>query len=267
MLEVHGNKCKVRRADGTIVSNVHFGDALVMPTSEYDHDSSPLQFEEAEDEVYVDAVRRSPGLILDDGGRTKAETEESLQQNRVKLGKLEKITQGTFIAYTGSGGPKKCNIGKVLNVSKREASVLVHKHRPSSAGHMRVKWEPMFHEGAVEVLGTGPTPSTEKVDVENIVDMVQLHDGVLAHAAARRLDHKKFTWAEEAVLPKLSVQADLSRDATAHEERDPGEECSGAVQAMLALPMFRGETNPEIYPRTAALDPHLARILEHAPVD
>ena len=139
MLEVHGDNCKARCADGATVSNVHFDDALVMPTSVHDHESSPLQFEEAEDEVYVDAVRRSPGLMLDDGGRTKAETEESLQQNRVKPGKLEKITQGTSIAYTGSGGPKKCNIGKVLNVSKRETSVLVHKHRPSSAGHMRVK--------------------------------------------------------------------------------------------------------------------------------
>ena len=55
--------------------------------------------------------------MLEDGGRTKAETDEELHKDKAKPGKLEKITFGNCIAYTGSGGPKKCNIGKVLNVS------------------------------------------------------------------------------------------------------------------------------------------------------
>lgn len=99
VLEVHGNKCKVRRADGTIVRNVHFEDALVVPTSVHDHESSPLVFEDAEDEVYVDAVRRSPGTMLEDAGRTKADTEEAMQ--KMKPGKLERITSGNFIAKVG----------------------------------------------------------------------------------------------------------------------------------------------------------------------
>ena len=76
MLKLHGNKCKVRRADGTIFSNVHFEDALGMPISLHDHETSHLHLEEAEDEIYVDAVRRSPGLVLEDGGRTTTETED-----------------------------------------------------------------------------------------------------------------------------------------------------------------------------------------------
>ena len=64
VLEVTGNKCKVRRADGTIVQNVHFEDTLVVPSSVHDHETSPIQFEEAEDEVYVDSVRRSQALCL-----------------------------------------------------------------------------------------------------------------------------------------------------------------------------------------------------------
>ena len=96
MLEVHGNKCTVKRADGTIVQNVHFGDALVLPTSVHDHERSPLQFEEAADEEYVDVVRRSSGMMLDDGGRTKTDTEEL--HKKMKPGKVEKIPSGNHIA-------------------------------------------------------------------------------------------------------------------------------------------------------------------------
>ena len=193
VLEVHGNKCTVKRSDGTLVRNVHFEDALVVPTSVHDHESNPLHFEEAEAEIYVDAVRRSPGAMLADGGRTKAETEALMQ--KMNPGKLEKITSGNYIAYVGEdAAARKCRIGKVLNDSKRKASVLVHKHRPTVDGKMRLKWEPMFHENGAEVLGSGSVPSQEKVDVKHIVDLVQLHDGVLAHAAARRLDHRKFSW-------------------------------------------------------------------------
>ena len=98
----------MRRADGTIVQNVHFEDTLVVPSSVHDHETSPIQFEEAEDEVYVDSVRRSPGSMLEDAGRTKAETEEALHKDvaRMKPGKLEKITSGKFIAYTGEGAAR-----------------------------------------------------------------------------------------------------------------------------------------------------------------
>ena len=165
--------------------------------------------------------------MLEDAGRTKAETEEALHKDvaRMKPGKLEKITSGNFVAYTGegTGRVKKCRIGKVLNVSKREASLLIHKHRPVVDGHMRVKWEPMFHEGGAEVLGSGSNPSTEKVEVKHIVDLVQLHDGVLAHAAARRLDHREFSFNEDI------VEADASGAVVTNE--------ASAVQAMLALPM------------------------------
>ena len=64
---------------------------------------------------------------------------------------------------------------------------------------MRVKWEPMFHKGRTEVLGSGSRANEETVDVNYIIDLVQLHDGVLAQYAARRLNHKNFTWNEDVV--------------------------------------------------------------------
>ena len=76
---------------------------------------------------------------------------------------------------------------------------MVHKHRPTVDGHIRVKWEPIYNESGTKVLCSGSKPSEEKVDVKNIIDLVELHDGVLGHAAARRLDHRNYTWNEDVV--------------------------------------------------------------------
>ena len=43
-------------------------------------------------------------------------------------------------------------------------------------------------------MGTGSVPSTETISLKYVLFPVQLHDGVLAHAAARRLDHSGYTY-------------------------------------------------------------------------
>ena len=59
---------------------------------------------------------------------------------------------------------------------------------------MRLYWRPVYIEGGSEVLGSGHAPSTETIPVKRILFPVQLHDGVLAHAAARRLDHMGYKY-------------------------------------------------------------------------
>ena len=67
----------------------------------------------------------------------------------------------------------------------------MHKHQPQSEGRLRIKWLPVFIDGngGGEVLVTGAQPSTERVEAKRLLFPVQLHDGVMSHAAARRLDN------------------------------------------------------------------------------
>ena len=79
-------------------------------------------------------------------------------------------------------------------VSGAEATVIVHRYRPVTDFHLRLYWKPVYVEGGIEAHGSGSNPSTETVPVKRVLFPVQLHDGVLGHAAARRLDHAGFRY-------------------------------------------------------------------------
>ena len=83
-------------------------------------------------------------------------------------------------------------MGKVLNVSRAEAALTVHRHAPVSDGRLRLRWIPLFLEGGVVTLATGTQMHTETVAVKHVVCTAQLHDGVLSHAVARRLDKANY---------------------------------------------------------------------------
>ena len=85
-------------------------------------------------------------------------------------------------------------MGKVINVSRAEAAVTVRRHAPVSDGRLRLKWVPLFLEGGVVTLATGTQTHTETVAVKHVVCTAQLHDGVLSHAVARRLDKGGFVF-------------------------------------------------------------------------
>ena len=48
-----------------------------------------------------------------------------------------------------------------------------------------------------EVLSSGSNPSKETVPINRVLFSAQLHDGVLAHAAARRLDQSNYRYEHE----------------------------------------------------------------------
>ena len=87
-------------------------------------------------------------------------------------------------------------IGKVTALSRAESTVVVvHRYKPVTDGRLRLYWQPLFTgESGVEVLASGSIPSTETVPVKRILFPVQLHDGVVSHAAARRLDHAGYRY-------------------------------------------------------------------------
>ena len=115
---------------------------------------------------------------------------------------MEKLVTGMSVVYMAAarllddkGKPKACCVGKVMNISRAEAAVVVHCHRPVSDGHLRLQWKPVFIEEGVQVLGSGSHPMTETVEARRIMFPVQLHDGVLPHSVSRQLDHMGFRFA------------------------------------------------------------------------
>ena len=84
--------------------------------------------------------------------------------------------------------------------------MIVVRYRPLSDGRLRVKWIPAEGTDAY-----GKTfVEQETVAVRQIVTSVQLHEGILAHSVARRLDKSGWSLDEadakvEPVLPEPSV--------------------------------------------------------------
>ena len=195
--EVHGNKCTIRKPDGTMVYEVHLEDVLVVPDSIKNLERrEPISFADEPDELVLDNPddRRSPGRMIEDEGGRRREIEN---MTKMKPGKLEKLAAGNHMAYAGlERKSKTCHVGKITNISRAESVVVVHKYKPVSDGMLRLKWIPSFIEGGAEVLGTGSSANLEQVDVQRIIMPVVLHDGVLGHAAARHLDSQGYKFEE-----------------------------------------------------------------------
>ena len=74
----------------------------------------------------------------------------------------------------------------------------VHKFRAQWDVSLRVRWLPLFYdaEGA-ETTEAGGKPSIESITPKHVLAVVQLHDGVLQHSVARRLDRAGWKIAED----------------------------------------------------------------------
>jgi hypothetical protein len=90
------------------------------------------------------------------------------QATNVKPGTPERIVTGMYIGYRGFNRLLKiCGIGKTLNVSCREAKVVVHKQRPLSDHRLRLRQVPMFTDAQSneEEIGSGARRAEETVDI------------------------------------------------------------------------------------------------------
>ena len=157
--------------------------------------------------------------MLEDQGK-KVEAQAKLfadARKRVSQGKLDKVQTGNFIVYALAGKRQECTIGKVTALSRAEATVIVHRYRPVTDNHLRLYWQPVYVEGGVEVIGEGSSPSTETVPIKRVLFPVQLHDGVLAHAAARRLDHLGYRYDRSINLDPNDVVADVAQGSQLYE--------------------------------------------------
>ena len=89
---------------------------------------------------------------------------------------------------------------------------MVHKYYPVSDHRLRLRWVPVFVEQGSEVLGSGSRTSEEQVAVNRIICTTQLHDGVIAHAVARRLDLAGYSFDEDAFKYDAPVNAAIVQD-------------------------------------------------------
>ena len=103
------------------MKDIDLEDVLLVPEQARNLEKEPLEFHEDDHTIDIDRLdtKRSPGMMLEDQGRTV-----EAQERRMKPGKLEKLHTGSHIVYTEPGQPKICRIGKILPISRAEATVI-----------------------------------------------------------------------------------------------------------------------------------------------
>ena len=98
-------------------------------------------------------------------------------------------------------------LGKVWAITKADTPVQVHKFIAKWDDRLRVKWAPLFYgQNGEETTEVGGKPSLEAIAIKQVLAEVQLHDGVLGHAVARRLDKAGWKVAEASTTAPAKVQ-------------------------------------------------------------
>lgn len=201
--EIHGNKCTLRKADGNLLRNVHVEDMLLVPSHAKSLDTkADIHFPEDDQELVVDDVctRRSPGDMLADDGRLR---QDDFHKPSVKL---DRVVAGSTVAY--ATGKKTYGIGRALNVSKVENKITLHVYGPVSDGRLRVQWRPLYVENGEESF-VGTDAVTATVEASQIIALAPLHDGIVQHAVARRLDLGGYRIGDAVAEPDLN--GDIAR--------------------------------------------------------
>ena len=176
-------------------------------------------------------VRRSLGLMLEDQGKSVEEQAKTFSDARKKIssGKLDRVQTGNFVVYVLPDKPKEVTVGKVTDISRSEQTVIVRRHKPITDNQLRLYWKPVYIEGGAEVLGSGSKPSTETVGIKRLLFPVQMHDGVISHAAARRLDHAGYGYEKGAILDLNGDVVDQgSQELTSSQLSEPRHICPAA---------------------------------------
>ena len=203
-----GNKLQLRREADGVRLEAHVEDVIVLPPETELLERRPVaEFEE--DSVVTrpgETPKRSIGQML------TAEAEGEGAEDRLvrSTGKLSKLAVGQHIAYALATRPppkaagRACGAGQVKTVVRTgQAEVVLHRYRARADGRLRVHWIGVYlGEDGQDVFGDDPAhhglrPALEQVAAKRILCVIQLHDGVMSHAAARQLDKAGWTWRQE----------------------------------------------------------------------
>ena len=210
-----GNKLQLRREADHVRLEAHVEDVIVLPPETELLERRPaVEFEEEPAVTRPgEAPRRSIGQML------TADADDGIEDRLVRsAGKLSKVAVGQHIAYALSTRPppkaavRACGVGQVKTVVRTgQAEVVLHRYRARADGRLRVHWIGVYlGEDGQEVFGDDPAhhglrPALEQVAAKRILCVVQLHDGVMSHAAARQLDKAGWTWRQEEIEVAVRV--------------------------------------------------------------
>ena len=101
-----------------------------------------------------------------------------------KLGR--DLTIGRYVAYKGEA-KKRCRLGQITSIFAGEKRLAVHALAAQSNNRLRVVWAPMSK--GVDGVKVGPgDPLLETITFAQVITTVELNQGVISHASARRLD-------------------------------------------------------------------------------
>ena len=183
VIAVKGSKVDIRCADGVLLKDVHADWVVVIPQEVDDIErGTPIALEDDTDAPQSLDSRRSPGQMIEAAARGASPVAPCAPK------RIKGLQVGSYVVYTGEG-VKRCRVGRVLNLSDVERAVTVHKHRAVTDSRLRVRWLPSFIDADQgEIVGAGTTPAIQTVSVDALVSVIELHDGVIGHASARRLD-------------------------------------------------------------------------------
>ena len=145
-----GNKCKLRKADGTLIENARAEDVVIIPDTAQDteprrrqgraagSDSVPApsgasadsagaaQLMAAQDHfAHADVfwTRRSVGQMLE------SDSVQAPPGKQLSAGKLAKLFPGKVVLYRGPL-PKACRVRAIYQTSQADSKVVIHQHKP-----------------------------------------------------------------------------------------------------------------------------------------
>ena len=197
--------------DGTVIETAHLEDVVLVPDRARNLETESLELLPGDQGSPADAVdqRKSLGEMLEQPtGKAKAKA--------APRGKLDKLSAGQYIAYSLSRPSKVCSVGRIWTITRADACLVIHSvTAPGEAG-------------GHEVLDAGASPILEQITVQQVLLAVQLHDGVMSHAAARKLDKAGWKLDAEELHKEALVRGPMSHAPTAMEQ---------LVQAIKSLPL------------------------------
>ena len=117
VVEKSGSKIKCKKADGTLIEDIHLEDVLVVPQDAQDYEREDIRLGPDDDPLLIQDPdpRRSPGMMIEDAARQDKED----MQPQVKKGKMDYLMTGAILAYKAEQGKptdvfkSPCRLGKI----------------------------------------------------------------------------------------------------------------------------------------------------------
>ena len=186
---VRGRHADCRRlVDKVLVRGVHFENLVALP-EEIDNwegaERLPLELDSAAEP----SGAASLGQMIDAAaqGRPTRGLPLELEARPAARARLRGLEKGRHVVYAGEAR-RRCRVGRVIEVASAEGRLTVHRYGAAVGGRLTVQWVPLYvGDDGLPVRVAGARPLLQEIGTAAVLAVVDLHSGVLGHAAAARL--------------------------------------------------------------------------------